>query len=136
MKRRHFFKTAAASAAVGLTAQFGSETAEAREPLHPGKEGAPYPDHGDEPVEHLSTYYPDYADKNLWIRKENQVLTVYRTDPNQKYPYLYPLIGPASRVSVTADRRSRGPITVRCFWGLTGSTGGTTGRRGAATARF
>ncbi|MBR6480568.1 MAG: hypothetical protein IKT12_02590, partial [Thermoguttaceae bacterium] len=90
MQRRHFFKTVAAAAALtGLSAQFGSGTLSAREALHPGKKGAPYPDNGDAPVEHFSTYFPDYADKNLWVRKDNQVLTVYRTDPNQKYPYLY-----------------------------------------------
>lgn len=125
MQRRHFFKTAAAAAAfTGLSAQFGSAPLSAREALHPGKEGAPYPDHGDAPVEHLSTYFPDYADKNLWVRKDNQVLTVYRTDPNQKYPYLYPLIGPASRVSVTAESAQPWPHHRSVFLGVDRLNGG------------
>ncbi|MBR5627323.1 MAG: PmoA family protein, partial [Thermoguttaceae bacterium] len=37
------------------------------------------------------------------IRKDNQALTTYRTNPNQKYPYFYPLVGPVSRVSVVSE---------------------------------
>ncbi|MGI5831349.1 MAG: DUF6807 family protein [Thermoguttaceae bacterium] len=125
MKRRSFFKTAAATAAfTGLSAQFIGQTLSAREPLHPGKEGNGYPEMGESPVEHLTTYYPDYADKNLWVRKDNQVLTVYRTDPNQKYPYLYPLVGPASRVSVTTETAQPWPHHRSVFMGVDRLNGG------------
>ena len=79
---------------------------------------------GESPVEHLTTYYPDYADKNLWVRKDNQVLTVYRTDPNQKYPYLYPLVGPASRVSVTTETAQPWPHHRSVFMGVDRLNGG------------
>lgn len=125
MQRRDFFKMAAmASVASGLTAGGGINTASAREAFYPGQEGRTYPDHGDAPVEHLTTYFPDYADNNIWVRKDNQVLTTYRTGANQKYPYLYPLIGPASRISVTAESAQPWPHHRSVFLGVDRLNGG------------
>lgn len=39
----------------------------------------------------------------IWIRWDNQLVTCYRAHRSQKYPYLYPLSGPLSGLSVTAE---------------------------------
>lgn len=39
----------------------------------------------------------------LWLRWDNEVLTSYRAHQTQKYPYFYPLIGPVSGQSLTAE---------------------------------
>lgn len=125
MERREFFKTTAlTSAMIGLSASFGADPVEDHEPFYPGREGKPQPEWGDEPTEHLTAYHPDFADNNLWIRKDNQVLTVYRTNPNLKYPYLYPLIGPASRVSVTSESAQPWPHHRSVFLGVDRLNGG------------
>jgi hypothetical protein len=40
---------------------------------------------------------------HVWIRWNNHLLTAYRAHPTQKYPYFYPLAGPSSGVSLTAE---------------------------------
>ena len=39
----------------------------------------------------------------IWVRWDNQLVTCYRAHKSQKYPYLYPLSGPLSGLSVTAE---------------------------------
>ena len=39
----------------------------------------------------------------IWVRWDNQLVTCYRAHRSQKYPYLYPLSGPLSGLSVTAE---------------------------------
>lgn len=39
----------------------------------------------------------------VWIRWNNQLLTSYRAHPTQKYPYLYPLAGPVTGLSLTTE---------------------------------
>jgi len=39
----------------------------------------------------------------VWIRWKNQLLTSYRAHPTQKYPYLYPLAGPVTGLSLTTE---------------------------------
>jgi hypothetical protein len=39
----------------------------------------------------------------IWLRWANRPLATYRAHPTQKYPYLYPLTGPASGLPVTAE---------------------------------
>ncbi len=124
MFRRDFLKASALTAAVGFSATLGDETVQALEPLYPGQEGNVNAEMGEEPVEHFTVYNPDYADKNLWVRRENQVFTVYRTCPNQKYPYLYPLVGPASRVSVTSESAQPWPHHRSVFLGVDRLNGG------------
>lgn len=128
MKRREFFHSSALLGAAGLSVSFGAESARGdetrRESFYGGQQGKPLPEWGDEPVEHLTSYHPDFADKNLWIRKDNEVVTVYRTGPNQKYPYLYPLIGPRSFVSVTAESAQPWPHHRSVFLGADRVNGG------------
>lgn len=136
MQRRDFFKNAGLMAATGLTVTLGSETFGADAAFegkinYPGKEGATKPNWGDAPVEHFTSYYPDFADKILWIRKDNQVVAAYRTNPNQKYPYIYPLTGPISRVSVTAESSQPWPHHRSVFFGLDRVNGGNYWQEGS-----
>lgn len=133
MQRRDFFKAGAVFSAAGLTASFGAEAsaAEQHEPFYPGKEGKTVPEWGDEPVEHFTTYNPDFADKNLWIRNDNQVVAAYRTNPNQKYPYIYPLAGPVSRVSVTSESAQPWPHHRSVFLGADKVNGGNYWQQGS-----
>lgn len=39
----------------------------------------------------------------IWVRWDNRLITCYRAHRSQKYPYLYPLAGPASGQSLTAE---------------------------------
>jgi hypothetical protein len=39
----------------------------------------------------------------IWIRKGKNVITCYRAHESQKYPYFYPLIGPASGLPLTVE---------------------------------
>jgi hypothetical protein len=39
----------------------------------------------------------------IWIRWNNRLVTCYRAHPTQKYPYLFPLSGPVSGISLTAE---------------------------------
>ncbi|MDO4575590.1 MAG: PmoA family protein [Planctomycetia bacterium] len=127
MKRRDFFKAAAATAAVagGLNVTLGDEpVAAGKKWIFEGQSGKTVPEWGDPAVEKMSTYNPDFADKFLWIRKDNQLLAVYRTCPNQKYPYIYPLAGPKSMVSVTTESGQPWPHHRSMFFGLDRVNGG------------
>lgn len=48
----------------------------------------------------LSTYH---LGPQLWVRWDNQVVTCYRAHRSQKFPYLFPLAGPATGLSLTAE---------------------------------
>jgi hypothetical protein len=39
----------------------------------------------------------------IWVRWNNRLLTCYRAHRSQKYPYLYPLAGPVSGLSLTDE---------------------------------
>lgn len=136
MQRRDFFKNAGLFAATGLTVSlgsetFGGETLAVDKINYPGKTGNPQPGWGDAPVEHFTTYNPDFADKILWIRKDNQVVAAYRTNPNQKYPYIYPLTGPISRVSVTSESAQPWPHHRSVFLGADRVNGGNYWQEGS-----
>ncbi len=136
MQRRDFFKNAGILAATGLTASissqsFGADAKDFNTVNYPGKSGKPKPEWGDGQVEHFTSYYPDFCDKILWIRKDNQVIAAYRTNPNQKYPYIYPLAGPISRVSVTSESAQPWPHHRSVFMGADRVNGGNYWQEGA-----
>lgn len=132
MKRRDFLRTAAASVAVsGLSVTIGNANEENPSRwIFQGKEGKTVPQWGDPEVGHVTTYNPDFADKHLWIRKDNQLLAVYRTGQNQKYPYIYPLAGPKSMVSVTTESGQPWPHHRSMFFGLDRVNGGNYWQQG------
>lgn len=40
---------------------------------------------------------------NIWVWANDRLLTCYRADPTQKYPYFYPVAGPATGISLTDE---------------------------------
>ncbi len=126
MQRREFIqKSSFLAATVGL-ASCDSNNVQADVPVktatYAEKEGLTWTkegkDWGLDPVEHFTTYFPDFSDNNIWIRQDNQVLAAYRTQKDQKYPYIYPLTGPVSRVSVTSESAQPWPHHRSVFLGL------------------
>ena len=78
--------------------------------------GAP----GAEPVK-LSA---ERLDDRIIIRINDQTFTVYRFGPGQKYPYFYPVNGPASGVSVTTESSLPWPHHRSLFFGCDKVNGG------------
>lgn len=60
----------------------------------------------------------------IWIRYDNQPLTCYRAHPTQKYPYLYPLSGPVSGLSLTSETALPYPHHRSLFFGCDQVNGG------------
>ncbi len=88
--RRDFLKISlAAAAAPGVLPP--------RSPAKPAPAAAIKPEAG---ADKLTTYQ---VGPQIWIRWANQILTSYRAHPTQKYPYLYPLSGPVSGLSLTTE---------------------------------
>jgi len=73
--------------------------------------GTPKPDPD---AERLSTYQ---IGPHVWIRWSNHLLTSYRAHRSQKYPYLYPLAGPLSGVSLTSETSVPYPHHRSCLFG-------------------
>ena len=94
MDRRAFIARAAtAVGAAGIAARSDSQ-----EPLGTGGE--------------LNAYQ---FGPTLWVRTGPTPLLAYRSHPTQKYPYIYPFIGPATGLPVTRSPASRGPTTAPSF---------------------
>ncbi|MDO5554963.1 MAG: PmoA family protein [Planctomycetia bacterium] len=133
MKRRDFFKNSGLAAlGAGFSVSLGLESASAAVPdnalINAGKTGSANTSEGknwgDKPVEHFTTYFPDFADNNIWVRRDNQVFTCYRTGSSQKYPYFYPLTGPVSRASIAAESAMPWPHHRGVFLGIDRVNGG------------
>jgi len=92
--RRHFFRGAAALAVpAGVHALTASASAQQQPPPGAGE---------------LTTYHEAEIGgrrrgPHIWLRWDNTPLTSYRAHPTQKYPYFYPVAGPASGLSLTAE---------------------------------
>ncbi len=117
MDRRHFLKSSALMAGTGLIAQsvFG--------------QGAEFIDNGGAPPQQHLTCYPNTENGRhqlyqLWIRKNNTALTSYRAHATQKYPFFYPLAGPVSGLSLTAESASPWPHHRSIFFGADKVNGG------------
>jgi len=54
-----------------------------------------------EPGSDQLTAYQDGP--QIWVRWANRLLTCYRAHPTQKYPYLYPIAGPVTGLSLTTE---------------------------------
>ena len=142
MQRREFFKAGAAAAAVGLSytiagaEEEAAQTGNQYQPIYAGRTGKFIPGWGDQAVEHITAYNPDFADKDLWIRKDNQCLATYRTGPNQKYPYLYPMVGPKSMVTLLTESSQPWPHHRGCFLGEDKVNGGNYWQQGRADGQI
>lgn len=60
----------------------------------------------------------------VWIRAGERLFTCYRAEPLQKYPYFYPLVGPASGLSMTDETALPWPHHRSLFFGCDHVNGG------------
>jgi hypothetical protein len=60
----------------------------------------------------------------IWIRLNNRLLTCYRAHRSQKYPYLFPLAGPLSGLSLTDETTLPFPHHRALFLGCDRVNGG------------
>ena len=90
VQRRDFLKLSLAATAAPLGVQLAGTTASAEPKPVPG-------------AEKLTVYQAEPGDPHVWVRWANRLLTAYRAHPTQKYPYLYPLAGPVSGLSLTSE---------------------------------
>ncbi len=87
LARRDFLKLSLATAAAPIGVQLASRDASAQIKPVAGADKL--------------TVYQDGP--QIWVRWANQLLTSYRAHPTQKYPYLYPLAGPVTGLSLTSE---------------------------------
>ena len=107
MKRRNFLKTSLLTAgalglggqqifAAGMAASKTDDTTDAR----------------------LTTYIHDSQNSAVWIYWNNMVLTCYRAEAMQKYPYFFPLRALKSGLSLTAETAEPFPHHRSVFFSL------------------
>ena len=120
MKRRQFFKKSLlAAGAVG----FGKSLLAVNHPAPPyanlpADQTRPVPRGGNPAANYLTAYIFDSPDSAVWIRWKNQVLTCYRAEALQKYPYFYPLRALKSGLSLTTETAQPWPHHRSVFFGL------------------
>jgi hypothetical protein len=108
LSRRRFLQTALASAALPLTLRLRAAPANAAAALTADPAG-------------LTTYQ---LGPQIWIRWDNRLVTCYRAHRSQKYPYLYPLSGPRSGLSLTSETALPYPHHRSLYFGCDHVNGG------------
>ena len=77
----------------------------------------PIPTFGDPSTNNLTAYIYDSQNSAVWIRWKNAVLTCYRAEAFQKYPYFYPLRALKSGLSLTTETGQPWPHHRSVFFG-------------------
>ncbi|MDR2863546.1 MAG: PmoA family protein [Puniceicoccales bacterium] len=122
MQRRDFLKNSALLTGLGLLTPAISSQRAIGAPASGGKFPSKFVDYGGgAPQAHL-TYY-NY-ESQAWFRKNNAVLTAYRANVAQKYPYWYPLVGPKTGLSLIAETGQPWPHHRGVFFGCDRVNGG------------
>ncbi len=88
LPRRDFLKLSLAAAAAPVGAHWAAPAANAQEPQGAGK---------------LTVYQVEPGNPHIWVRWNNRLVTSYRAHHTQKYPYMYPVTGPVSGLSLTTE---------------------------------
>ena len=118
MERRNFIK----SSLLSVSALTVSGFVQTNKPVHLPTEHAgdcnPVPQFGDPAADCLTAYTYDSKDSAVWIRWKNRILTCYRAEAMQKYPYFYPLRSLKSGLSLTAETAQPWPHHRSVFFGL------------------
>ena len=105
MKRRNFLKSSLLTVGtLGLGRQVFADK--------------PVPQFGDPLDDHLTSYIYDSEYSAVWIRWKSAVLTCYRSEMLQKYPYFYPLRAPKSGLSLTMETGQPWPHHRSVFFAL------------------
>jgi hypothetical protein len=117
MQRRDFLKNTTLLTGLGLLANAApsAAAAEVATKRNPPKFGPKFVSYGGDDAQNHLTYY-NY-ESQAWFRKNNTVLTAYRANGAQKYPYWYPLAGPKSGLSLVAETGSPWPHHRGIFFG-------------------
>ncbi|MDR0535327.1 MAG: PmoA family protein [Puniceicoccales bacterium] len=124
MERRNFLKNSVFLAGLGLLPPLAGHAATAAANASKGKPKFPkkfVSEDGTPPQAHLTSYS---YENQIWFRKNNAILTAYRANPTQKYPYLYPFTGPRSGRSVVTETGSPWPHHRGIFFGCDRVNGG------------
>jgi hypothetical protein len=117
--RRDFLKLSFAAAALPFAGKLSAATPPARSA-------------GDEAAG-LTVYE---LGPQLWIRFNNRPLTCYRAHRSQKYPYMYPLAGPASGQPLTDETTLPYPHHRSLFFGCDKVNGGNYWQEGFETGQI
>jgi hypothetical protein len=75
------------------------------------------PTFGDPADHHMTAYIYDSQNSAAWIRWNNTILTCYRAEALQKYPYFYPLRALRSGLSLTTESAQPWPHHRGVFFG-------------------
>ncbi|MDR0333113.1 MAG: PmoA family protein [Dysgonamonadaceae bacterium] len=120
MKRRNFFKKSLlVSGALVIGRQvFANNHSATHYFKMPENVGKPVPTFGDPAVNHLTTYIYDSPESAVWVRWKNQILTCYRAEAFQKYPYFFPFRALKSGLSLTTETAQPWPHHRSVFFGL------------------
>ncbi len=118
LPRRSFLKLSALAAALPLAGRLPA-SAQAAKPA--------------EDTSGLTTYE---LGPQIWIRLNNRPLTCYRAHRSQKYPYFYPLAGPASGLSLTDETTLPYPHHRSLFFGCDRVNGGNYWQEGYETGQI
>ncbi len=95
VSRRRFFRNSMAMVAAPAGAGLLSRVAFGQQQPPDGAENLT--------IYHEAEIGGEVRGPHVWLRWNNEVLTSYRAHPKQKYPYFYPLAGPVSGLSMTAE---------------------------------
>lgn len=115
MKRRDFLTCSLAVSGAAALTPFASFA------------GPISPKGGEAAEKHLTAYFVNDAkegDYQIYVRRNNTPLTVYRAGQHQKYPYFYPVAGPKSGLSLTSESSQPWPHHRSLFFGCDRVNGG------------
>ncbi len=118
LPRREFLKISALASALPWASQWPAYAQAAR----PGED-----------TSGLTTYE---LGPQIWIRLNNRPLTCYRAHRSQKYPYMYPLTGPVSGLSLTDETTLPYPHHRSLFFGCDKVNGGNYWQEGYETGQI
>ena len=123
LTRRCFLKASVAAAAVPLVGDLPAAAPAMNPAAKPGEES----------TDGLTVYQ---LGPQIWIRLNNRLLTCYRAHRSQKYPYLFPLAGPLSGLSLTDETTLPFPHHRSLFFGCDRVNGGNYWQEGYETGQI
>lgn len=121
LRRRKFLKVAAICSVLPATRRMVAAASQAS----PGA-----------PAEEYSGLTAYQLGPQIWVRYNNRPLTCYRAHRSQKYPYLFPLTGPVSGLSLTDETTLPYPHHRSLFFGCDRVNGGNYWQEGFETGQI
>jgi hypothetical protein len=117
MKRRNFLKNSLITAGALSLGKYAY--ANDLNPQNPASANVrkPIPEYGDALSDHMTAYIYDSQQSAVWVRWKSAVLTCYRAEFFQKYPYFYPLRALKSGLSLVMETGQPWPHHRGVFFG-------------------